>query len=363
MPLPQLIFFILFCSAKPNNNGALVDVLKTSDLIIRNADNLVNGFSTRKYNLPSYYNTEKTIKRHIPYSYTNQSTKKKTKKEKYHQMNYGHKSDIKKSIPIKLNSSKTHKVKSSPQIISINPHISEFPYFTPILNTSTFQHSKDECNSSAPKTGYFIPINVPPKRMLRVSTCNEETTVSTSLSVVSKENCLNTVPRKCRRWPGSIIEYIPQNTEGFTAVVRVGAPRVKGGQVRITIYTIPITNKNIKKLQKGKVFSGNSKKSLITKTKNNKKQVVQSKTTPKQSNSVKLKSNYPTITSITKIPKQTKSTNVVHEHSKTYSVIEQNINQIGGTFKVAIGSVISLSIIIVGFMIYSAFKGTYPLKR
>ncbi|GAT95379.1 hypothetical protein CL6EHI_180340 [Entamoeba histolytica] len=154
---------------------------------------------------------------------------------------------------------KERKSKEKSTIVQLNKRITEFPYFTPILNVSLFTRKLDFCNKKAPITGYYIPVIIPPNKMLRVSTCNHDTNVKTSITLMYNQECLQTTTRNCRRWKGSIIEYIPKGNKPINALIRVGANLIKKGTVRITVYTIPITLKNKAKLQHGKIASGNGK--------------------------------------------------------------------------------------------------------
>ena len=227
------------------------------------------------------------------------------------------------------------------RIYPMHLEVKEFPYFSPILNVSTdFIKSTDHCYIDAPKKGYYIPVHIPPKRMLRVSTCNEDTNTKTSISMLFENTCLKIIHRKCRRWPGSIIEYIPQSKQGINVNVRVGAINSKTMQlnnkskVRITIYTLPVNENNKAKLKKGTVMSSNKASTLRTK--------VTPKTYIKKSESEKFREGSSNSKLQIKLDK-----------------FELNINKFNTNYKMLIAFGIALTFILSAFLIFGYYRKSH----
>ncbi|ELP90793.1 hypothetical protein EIN_026620 [Entamoeba invadens IP1] len=117
--------------------------------------------------------------------------------------------------------------------------VADFPFFSPKMNVSSFVDIKDDCNKNSKTNALFIPVAIPPNKVFRVSTCNRDTTVKTSISMTCESGCLRTRTRPCKYKNGTILEFLPSIQTFLKAKVRIGAERnVPNGKVRVTLYTV-----------------------------------------------------------------------------------------------------------------------------
>ncbi|EMD49780.1 hypothetical protein KM1_066020 [Entamoeba histolytica HM-3:IMSS] len=321
----MILFYtvVTLCFAIQNNND-LRQILQRSDFVINSADKFIDDFrNTLKKSTTA---TEMFIQKEPP---------KLHKKEQIKRIHSIQKSPTNRKY---IKSTQPLITSHEPmKITSLNQRITEFPYFTPILNVNEFTQTKDKCNPHAPSYGYYIPIVIPPKKMLRVSTCNKDTTVFTPISVTYNEQCLQVIQRKCRLWNGNIIEYLPKGNKGMEAIVRVGASNVKNATVRITVYTVPITEKNKLKLEQGHVMRGNVQQSTV-------------KVTTKDGDIV------PRIDFKNNTQTTHTSDNIISQPNHTIQLLEKDFHKMGGWFKVCIAILISILVLTVGVIIFGSFR-------
>lgn len=322
----------------PAHRKELREILRATDVLIDSTDKFLGDF--------------KIVKKHSDSAVRPFINQTNTRQQRPHIQRI-QRITFRKALPVRkyVPHSRALKEKFSNQPVRVNnptiPRVQEFPYFSPVLNVSDFTPTADKCQRGrSTELGYFIPIIIPPKRMLRVSTCNSDTNVPTTLSVMYDQECLQVIERKCRRWSGNIIEYIPTSKNGIQAEVRVGANNIKNGRVRVTVYTVPITDDNKHKLQKGTVLTGNTNKRNVLHTHVNKTEKMPTITLSKKS----------TIATPKQAPKTEKTEGVYHESVSTR--FSNQLRLLGGWFRVVVAVLIVVVLTLIGLIVFNAVRPT-----
>ncbi|ELP93517.1 hypothetical protein EIN_060520 [Entamoeba invadens IP1] len=317
-----ILFFFIFGLVLSEQRKDLREVLARSDFLISSTDKFLEQATN------SILKTQKASQKYMP--------KQAKKDEIPRPINL----NIPKRGPLKTKNSNTIKLTLTKPKVANNtslvpspthlkiPVISDFPYFSPVLSVGNFHNRTEHCDKHTNMVETEFKIRLPPKRMLRVSTCNSDTTVQTVISVTLNKECLKVIKRDCRRWIGNIVEFLPNTDKSLLLSVKVSTAAShqtnEKAKIRTTIYTLPITKGNKEKLKNGNIIASSQIKNERIHDSNN-LEIVQ---TNKQS------------------PRSQFSNNKFSE----------GIERMGGWFKVVISLIVSLVIVSVGVIVLGSYR-------